>query len=161
VKRILFVLTVFVFGAFAARPLLAQADSPFIGTWKLNVAKSKSDNTPLPKSLTRTVTADGSGLKYLFEGVTADGSTISYSFSSNFDSKASVVTGSGMPGGADSITLKRINANKTAGTMTKGGKEIGKAEAEVSKDGKVTTVKSKGKSADGKDFSTSTVYDKQ
>jgi hypothetical protein len=45
--------------------------------------------------------------------------------------------------------------------LTKGGKEIAKSEAEVSKDGKVATVKSKGKTADGKDFSTSSVFDKQ
>jgi hypothetical protein len=159
-KRVTILLAILIFGAVAARPLLAQ-DSPFIGTWKLNVEKSKSDSTPLPKSLTRTITADGGGLKYAFDGVANDGSAISYSFSSNFDGKASAVTGSGMPGGADSITLKRINANKTTGTLTKGGKEIGTAEAEVSKDGKVATVKSKGKSADGKDFSTLAVYDKQ
>jgi hypothetical protein len=138
-KRVMIVLAILIFGAVAARPLLAQ-DSPFIGTWKLNVEKSKSDGTPLAKSLTRT---------------------ISYSFSSNFDGKASAVTGSGMPGAADSITLKRINANKTTATLTKGGKEIAKSEAEVSKDGKVATVKSKGKTADGKDFSTSSVFDKQ
>ena len=159
VKRLMFVLAVLIFGAVAARPLLAQ-DSPFIGTWKLNVEKSKSD-MPLPKSLTRTISADGSGLKYAYDGVAADGSAISYSFSSNFDGKASAVTGSGMPGGADSITLKQISSNKTAATLTKGGKEIGKSEAEVSKDGKVATVKAKGKTADGKDFSTVSVFDKQ
>jgi hypothetical protein len=66
-----------------------------------------------------------------------------------------------MPGGADSITLKRINANKTTGTSTNCGKEIGKVETEVSKDGKVATVRTKGKTSDGKDFSTSSVFDKQ
>jgi hypothetical protein len=78
-KRVMIVLAILIFGAVAARPLLAQVDSPFIGTWKLNVEKSKS-NTPFPKSLTRTITADGSGLKYAFEGVAADGNAISYSF---------------------------------------------------------------------------------
>jgi hypothetical protein len=158
-KRVTIVLAILVFGAVAARPLLAQ-DSSFIGTWKLNVAKSKSD-MPAPKSLTRTLTADGSGLKYIFEGVAADGSSISYSFSSSFDGKASAVTGSGMPGGADSITLKRINANKIMGTWTKGGKEIGNSEAEVSKDGRVATVTSKGKTLEGKMYSRVSVYDKQ
>jgi hypothetical protein len=97
-KRVMIVLAILIFGAVAARPLLAQ-DSPFIGTWKLNVEKSKSDGTPLAKSLTRTITADGSGLKYSYDGVAADGSAISYSFSGNFDGKASAVTGSGMPEG--------------------------------------------------------------
>jgi hypothetical protein len=160
-KRVMIVLAILIFGAVAARPLLAQADSPFIGTWKLNVEKSKSDGVPLAKSLTRSITADGSGLKYSYDGVAADGSAISYSFSSNFDGKAAAVTGSGMPGGADSITLKRISSNKTAATLTKDGKEIAKSEAEVSKDGKVATVKAKGKTADGKEFSTVSVFDKQ
>jgi hypothetical protein len=159
VKRLISVLAVLILGAIAVRPLLAQ-DSPFIGTWNLNAAKSSSGSMPAPKSLTRTITADGSGLKYSYDGVAADGSKISYSFSSNFDGKASAIIGSGMPGGADGITLKRISANKIAGTMTKGGKEIGKSEAEVSKDGKVATVKSKGRS-DGKEFSTDSVFDKQ
>jgi hypothetical protein len=160
VKRMMFLLAILIFGAMAARPLLAQ-DSPFIGTWKLNAAKSNAGGMPLPKSLTRTIAADGSGLKYMYEGVAADGSAISYSFSSNFDGKASAVTGSGMPGGADSITLKRNSPSKTAATLTKGGKEIGKSEAEVSKDGKTATVKSKGKMPDGKEFSTVSVFDKQ
>ena len=37
-KRMLFVLTVLIFGAVAAMPTLAQ-DNPFVGTWKLNAAK--------------------------------------------------------------------------------------------------------------------------
>jgi hypothetical protein len=160
VKRLISVLAVLILGAIAVRPLLAQ-DSPFIGTWNLNAAKSSSGSMPMPKSMTRTVTADGSGLKYAFDGIAADGSKFSYSFSSNFDGKASAVTGSGMPGGADSITQKRISSSKTVGTLSKGGKEIGKAEAEVSKDGKVATVKLKGKTADGKEFSTVSVYEKQ
>ena len=51
-KRMLFVLAVFILGGVATRPLLAQ-DSPFIGTWKLNTAKSKAEGSPMPKSLTR------------------------------------------------------------------------------------------------------------
>jgi hypothetical protein len=45
--------------------------------------------------------------------------------------------------------------------LKKGGKEVGKSEAEVSKDGTVSTVKSKGKTPDGKEYSTDSVYDKQ
>jgi hypothetical protein len=160
VKRLMIVLAILFLGAVSVRPVLAQ-DSPFIGTWKLNTAKSNSGSMPMPKSLTRTVTADGSGLKYAYDGVAADGNAITYGFSTYFDGKASSVMGSGMPGGADSITLKRISANKVVATLAKGGKEIGKSEAEVSADGKVTTVKSKGKTADGKEFSTTSVFDKQ
>ncbi len=159
-KRMLFVLAILISGAVAARPLLAE-DSPFVGTWKLNVAKSKVEGATIPKSLMRTVTADGTGLKYVYEGVAADGSAISYSFSSNFDGKPSAVTGNGMPGGVDSLLLKRADAHKTTAALSKGGKEIGRSEAEVSKDGKTTTIKSKIKGADGKEISTVSVFDKQ
>jgi len=159
-KRSLCVLAFVIFTVVVAARLLAQ-ENPFFGTWKLNVAKSKYEPGPAPKSLTRTITAQGSGAKYSFEGVAANGSSISYSFVSNFDGKDSPVTGVGAPGGADAIAMKRVNAEKTEGTWKRGGKEVGKATAEVSKDGKTATVKSHGKTADGKEFSNETVYDKQ
>ena len=59
---------------FAVITLLAVAGSsavraqsnPLVGTWKLNLTKSKYDPGPMPKSLTRTVEADGDGVKYTF-----------------------------------------------------------------------------------------------
>lgn len=156
-------LCVLVFALFAAvfaAPLFAQ-DNPFLGTWKLNVAKSKFEGAPAPKSLTRTVTADGSGAKYSFEGVAADGNSYVYSFETTYEGKDSPVTGTGTPGGADTIALKRINLHKVEGTLKKSGKEVGKVVAEVSKDGKISTVTMKGKTTDGKEASTVSIYDKQ
>jgi hypothetical protein len=136
-------------------------DNPFAGTWKLNTAKSKFVPGPGPKSMTRTIASQGAGASYSFEAMGADGASIAYSFSTNYDGKDSAITGTGAPGGADTIALKRVSPRKVEGTLKKGGKEIGKVAAEVSSDGKVSTVKSKGKTADGKEFSTDTVYDKQ
>lgn len=159
-KRSLCVLAFVLFTALVVAPAFAE-DNPFLGTWKLNVAKSKFEPGPAPKSLTRTITAQGSGAKYSFEGVAADGTSFSYSFVSNYDGKDSAITGTGTPGGADTVALKRIDAHKIEGTLKKAGKEIGKITAEVSKDAKVATVKSKGKTADGKEFVSDSVYDKQ
>ena len=159
-KRVVYLIAMLVAAAFVAGTATAQT-SPFVGTWKLNTAKSKFEGTPAPKSMTRTVTADGQGLKYAFEGVAADGSKLSYGFSSNFDGKDSAITGVGMPGGADTITLKKVSDTKTEGVLKKGGKEIGKAASEVSKDGKSVTVKTWGKGADGKEIKSESVYDKQ
>jgi len=141
--------------------ILCAQDNLFAGTWKLNTAKSKFEPGPGPKSMTRTIAAQGAGASYSFEAVGADGASISYSFSTNYDGKDSAITGTGAPGGADTIALKRVSPRKVEGTLKKAGKEIGKVVAEVSNDGKVTTVKSKGKTASGKDFGTDTVYDKQ
>lgn len=159
-RRSLCVLVFAFFTAVIAAPVFAQ-DNPFVGTWKLNVAKSKFGAAPAPKSLTRTVTADGTGAKYSFEGIGADGNAYSYSFATTYEGKDSPVTGTGTPAGADTIALKRINAHKVEGTLKKGGKEVGKVTAEVSKDGKTSTVRMKGKTADGKDIDTESIYDKQ
>jgi hypothetical protein len=159
-KRFLFALSFLIIAYVAAGPLLAQ-DNPFVGTWKLDVAKSKSEPGPVAKSQTRTVVAEGEGAKYSFEGVRADGTPFSYSFTVNYDGKDYPVTGTGMPGGADTIAINLAGTHKAEATLKKGGKEIGKSEAEVSKDGKTTTVKSKGATPDGKAYSIDSVYDKQ
>jgi hypothetical protein len=156
-KRVLFALSLLVLSSV---PLLAQ-DNPFVGTWKLNLAKSKFEPGPAPKSQTRTVVTQGDGAKYTFDGVAADGTPFSYSFTVKYDGKDYPVTGTGMPAGADTIAIKLVGTNKAEATQKKGGKEVAKAEAEVSKDGKVSTVKIKGKTVDGKDFHSETVYDKQ
>jgi hypothetical protein len=153
---------------FAVITLLAVAGSsavraqsnPLVGTWKLNLTKSKYDPGPLPKSLTRTVEAQGDGVKYTFEGVAADGKPIAYGFSVTFDGKNNPVTGS-MPAGADSISAKRIDANHYVATLKKGGKEVGISKVTVSKDGKVTTVDATGTTASGAKEHDVQVYDKQ
>jgi hypothetical protein len=155
-----FLLSFVVFTALAAGPLMAQTN-PFVGTWKLNVAKSKYEPGPAPKSQTRTVVADGDGAKYSFEIVRADGTANSYSYTVKYDGKDYPITGSGAPGGADSIAVKRVGTSKAEATLKRAGKEVAKSWVEVSKDGTVTTVKVKGKTPDGKDFNNESVYDKQ
>ena len=64
-KRIMLLLGVLVLGAIVAGQLRAE-DNPFLGTWKLNAAKSKAEGTTVPKSMTRTVTAAGDKVTYSF-----------------------------------------------------------------------------------------------
>jgi hypothetical protein len=151
---------------FAAAVVLSLAvattaqSSPLVGTWKLNVEKSKYDPGPIPKELTRTVVADGAGVKYTFAGTSADGKTISYGFSVKFDGKDNPINGS-IPSGADSISAIKTDANHYTATLKKAGKTIGTSKVTVSADGKTTTVDSTGTTADGKPEHDIQVYDKQ
>ena len=61
-KRLLGFAAVVVLSAVAAATVAAQSN-PLVGTWKLNVATSKFSPGPGPKSLTRTVVADGDGVQ--------------------------------------------------------------------------------------------------
>ena len=153
-KRIM-VLTALVSGV-----LLAQSN-PFIGTWKLNTAKSKYNPGPAPQSITRTVEAQGSGVKYSSEGTAGDGSHVSYSYTANYDGKDNPISGTGAPNGADTIAIKRVNANTQSTTLKKAGKVVQTSQAVVSKDGKVTTITSKGTNVKGEPTNNVAVWDKQ
>ena len=158
-KRGLQFVAIALFAVVGSSLVYAQSN-PLVGTWKLNVTKSKFDPGPAPKSLTRTVEAQGDGVKYMFDGVAADGKPVAYSFSVKFDGKDNPIMGS-MPSGADTISAKRIDANNFEATLKKGGKVIGTSKVTVSKDGMVTTVESKGTNAAGVKTHDVQVYDKQ
>ena len=159
-KRPVNLLAFLVASVVVAGTLMAQIKPSFVGTWKLNLAKSKYEGTQAPKALTRTVTAEGTGLKYSFEGEAADGSKISYGFTTKLDGSDSAVSGVGTPGGADTVALQRTSAHKMTGVLKKGGAKIGTVSTAISPDGKTVTVNTKAK-IDGKEVKTEQVYDKQ
>ena len=138
----------------------SAAENPVLGKWKLNVEKSKYVPGPGPKSLTRTVEADGDKVKFTYEGVAADGSAISYTFSVAYDGKDYPITGSGATGGADAIAVKQLSPRSFAATLKKAGTPIVKSRINISADGKVTTLNLT--SADGKGHIHNTaVYERQ
>ena len=114
-------------------------DRPGLGKWKLNVEKSKYVPGPAPKSLTRTVEADGDKVKFTYEGVAASGSAISYTFRVAYDEKDYPITGSGATGGADSISVKQLSPRSFISTLKKAGVPVAISKTEISADGKVTT----------------------
>lgn len=158
-RQVLRFLAISLLAVVASSTLRAQ-DNPLVGTWKLNVAKSKFVPGPAPKNLTRTVEAQGDGVKYTFDGVAADGKSISYGFSVQFDGKDNAISGS-TPSGADTISAKRVDSNHYVATQKKGGKVLVTSKVSVSKDGKVTTVDAMGTNADGAKTHDVQVYDKQ
>lgn len=159
-KRIMMFVSVVVMSVVASGPVLAQSNSS-IGTWKLNLAKSKYVNIAAPKSETRTVEAQGNGAKYTYEGVAADGSRIAYSFTTNYDGKDSKISGVGFPNGADTIAGTRVNANTVTSSSKKAGVVVQTTRSVVSADGMVTTLTAKGTNAKGEPTSNIAVWDKQ
>jgi hypothetical protein len=159
-KRLLMLASLVVLTVVSSGPLLAQSN-PQIGTWKLNVAKSKYVNVQGPKSGTRTVEAQGDGAKVTTEGVAGDGSRIAYSFTTNFDGKDSAISGVGAPGGEDVVAIKRVDANTSTGMGKKAGKMIRTVRFVVSNDGKVLTVTVKGSNEQGLPVSIRQVWEKQ
>jgi hypothetical protein len=136
----------------------AALRNPLVGTWKLNLTKSKFDPGPAPKSQTETVEAQGDGVKYTVDVVRADGKPISYSFAVKFDGEDNPIMGASV---ADTVSAKRIDSNNFEFTSKKGGKVLGTIKATVSKDGMVKTGDAKGTNAAGVKYENVVVYDKQ
>jgi hypothetical protein len=136
----------------------AQSSDARIGTWKLNVAKSKYSPGPAPKSLTVKVEASGQGEKVTTEGVNAAGTATMTQYTANFDGKDYPITGSQ---NVDTVSLKRIDARTTERTDKKGDKVVLTRTRVVSQDGKTMTVTEKGTNAQGQAVDNVVVFEKQ
>ena len=137
----------------------AQAPKTLLGTWKLNVAKSKYDPGPAPQSQTLTVEAAGKGEKITSEVLGADGKKSTTTYTANFDGKDYPLTGSLL--GADKVSLKRIDARTTERADKKDGKVIQTIKRVVSADGKTMTATAKGTNAEGKPMNNVAVFERQ
>jgi hypothetical protein len=152
-KTLLASLAVFL-GGFA---LCLAADSPQMGTWKLNDAKSKlSPGTG--KNHTVVYAPAGDNVKVTVDGVGADGKPTHNEWTGKFDGKDYPVTGDP---NTDSRAYKMVDAHKLDMTIKKGDKVTMAGVIEVSHDGKTRKVETKGTDASGKKIENHAVYDKQ
>jgi hypothetical protein len=132
-----------------------------LGTWKMNLAKSKYTPGPAPQSQTSTIEAAGNGVKNVTKITTADGKETSYQYTAtSLDGKEFPITGSG-PGGGHTIAIKRVNANTYDSTITKSGKVVQTSHVVYSKDGKTRTITAKGTSSSGQATTNISVYERQ
>ena len=129
-----------------------------LGTWKLNLGKSKFKPTAPVKSLTTTREAVEGGLKLTTTGEQADGTKINSSYTAKYDGNDYPVTGAPW----DTISIKQVDSN-TFTTVTKntGGKYKSTGRTVISKDGMTMTTTSKGINAEGNPFNYTMVWEKQ
>ena len=142
----------------SAAVVAAPAADPVIGTWQLNVAKSKFSPGPAPKSDTRTYAATEQGTAMTWKSVGADGKEIVAKSTFKADGKDYPLTG--LPN-FDSLSLKQVDDHTVQSTQKKAGKVVGTTTRTISKDGKVLTLSSKGTSPTGAPYDNVMVYDKQ
>ena len=142
-------------GYFAGLALYAA--DPQMGTWKLN--ESKSTLAPSgAKNNVVTYSADGEMVKVSIEGVDWKGKAFHDEWIGKFDGKDYPVKGDPL---GDSRSYTKVNANTLSFTGKAGGKTIFTGTTVVSPDGKTRTVTSSATDAQGKMYSTTSVYDKQ
>ena len=126
--------------------LVGQATDPIIGTWELNLTKSKFTPGPGPKSETRTYVAAGPDIKATSKGIGADGKPTATQWTVNYDGKDRPEIGNP---DADALSLKRIDAYTTEFSEKRASKVVLTGARVISRDGKVMTITSKGTDAKG------------
>jgi hypothetical protein len=133
------------------------ADDAFMGTWKLNDAKSKFAPES-PKNNTVVYEAAGDNVKITVDGTDSEGKPAHNEWTGKFDGKDYPVTGDPT---ADTRSYKTVNdrtltlTNKKAGKLTLTGRIV------VSADGKSRTVTTTRTNSKGKKVTNTAVYDKE
>jgi hypothetical protein len=89
---------------------LTVSAADFIGSWKLNTAKSKYTGAPTPKELTVTFSKQGTGWTYEAKGTGAAGEAINRTYTYVKDGEEAKTTG--FPNW-DGIVLKHTGPNTT------------------------------------------------
>ena len=133
------------------------AADAFIGTWKLNEAKSKIAVGSL-KNTTVVYEAAGDSVKVTTDGTDGDGKPSHSEWTGKYDGKDYPVTGDGS---ADTRSYKKVDDQTLAFTNKKGDKVTITGRGVISADGKTRTVTITGTDSKGKKFTSTAVYDKQ
>ena len=136
-------------------PALAAEDKkvdPSIGTWKLNVAKSKFNPGPPPTSMIVTIADDG---KVTVAEVSATGESINYSFKPS--------PGTAVPiDGMENATLSETKIDDRHVDHTwKFGESTMTGKAAIAKNGKTMTYRTEGSNPKGKPVHNVELFEKQ
>jgi hypothetical protein len=137
----------------------AQSDrlDPAIGTWQLNLAKSKYTPGTAPTNQRVIIEAAGQGVRVTATTVRQNGQKIVIAYTAYPDGQDYPVVGSP---DYDSVSLKRTG-KMIEGTRKKDGKVVQTYQRVVSDDRKTMTVATTGKDATGNTLNSVAVFDRR
>jgi hypothetical protein len=140
----------------AAASLGFAADDAFMGTWKLDEAKSKIPNG-MAKNRTVVYAQSGDDVTITVDGELG-GKAAHHVWTGKFDGKDYAAKGSDMH---DTRAYTKVDDHTLTYTVKKGGKEVGTGKVVVAADGKSRTTSETDIGKDGKKMSMTGVYEKQ
>jgi hypothetical protein len=137
---------------------LALAGENWVGTWRVDLAKSKYSPGPAPKSAILKFESTSAGIKLTTDIVDGEGKALKGGFTSKFDGKEVPLTGNP---NADVGSPKRLDDNSYENVWKKAGKVTITAKAVVSTDGKTLTITQTGTDTQGRAVNITAVYDRR
>lgn len=140
-------------------PAWGQSEDALVGTWRLNVQRSKYSPGAAPKSNVLTYARTGNCLTAVNDAVSATGAQTRTEFTCvTSDGRDHAVKGSPL---YDSSAYNRIDAFSTQITRRRAGQVVETGTRVLSKDGKTLTITLQGTDAKGQKYSNVVVYEKQ
>ena len=150
-----------IFGLVGGLSASVWAQNPAqVGTWKLNLAKSKLPSGQAPRSVVLKIEATGMMATTTVDAVGPDGASSHWAFTGAYVGKDVPLSGNN-PFGYETASRKRISATTTETTYKKGGMVLGVTTSVLSSDGKTLTITAKSTDEQGRPVSNVQVYDKQ
>jgi hypothetical protein len=138
----------------------AQSPDPWIGTWKVNLAKSTYSPDPKPTvAATVKVEPSAGGIKTTIDGVNPQGQPMHTESVAMFDGKDSPVKGAQAPN--TTTALKRINGRTFEAVGKINGKPMVTTRVAISADGKTMTATQTGMNPQGQSVNNVIVANKQ
>jgi hypothetical protein len=155
-------LLIFVFGSIlelgSSMAHSTSPDDPVLGTWRLNVEKSKFMPGPGWQSQTRIYRSTPAGVSVTWVGIGGRGEKMQVTYTYKYDGQDYPMAGSGS---YDTLNAVRIDALTVKSEEKRNGKTVGIAMRTVSADGKVLTITDEGTNRKGLGFSQVLVFDRQ
>jgi hypothetical protein len=136
---------------------LSFAQSPQMGTWKLDEARSKIP-AGIVKNSTVIYANEGGNVKVTTDGTDGDGKPLHTEWTGKFDGKEYPLTGDPT---ANARSYKVIDEHTLELTSKKSGKVTNSGRVVVSPDGKKRTLHLSATDSSGKKVSGVSMYDKQ
>jgi hypothetical protein len=152
--------SIVVAGMLAAATLaVAQTPAePFIGTWKLDLAKSQFGNGPTPKSIIRAYSLAGDRVVLKLTGIGSDGKQLLQQSTFKFDGMDYAYTGRPE---FDSVAARHVDTYQYETVQKKAGKVVSTSIVTISADGKMFTQVTKRLTPSGGAAVTTAVYTRQ
>lgn len=117
--------------------LSAGEPDPILGVWKLNLARSRFNPGPAPRSQSRTYIETPQGIQVTIRSVGVNGSSSTIEFPEKYDGRDYPVQGSDV---ADALALVRINNLMAEATLKHAGRVVATAKRVITDEGKTLII---------------------
>jgi hypothetical protein len=140
----------------AAQAPSTTPEDYIVGTWQLDVAKSKYSPGPGPISETRTYSRGPNGIEGTIQRRFADGRSERIEYVAEFDREYPVMGTEEY----DHILMKRISARTAEAVLSHAGRAYGTARRVIDEPGKTMTITFKRESSSGTAINNTAFYEK-